>query len=160
MISSFRAALLHFGHGEWELIAGEWTRVAKHAALVLGCLLLYTVCGISPAQAAAPITARVIVPKAKPHALEVYVTVEPRPENRGFSAWLTCDGEPVTSTFRQLDGASSRGPFPPIVWTPLPDCTYLVSVAVIGPDGRPTAYAKPTVIRVGVASTPSMFEDR
>jgi hypothetical protein len=86
------------------------------------------------AAAAPPIRAHLVVTKADPHRVEVYVTVTPAPENAGYLAELACDGHDA-STFRQLEGARSAGPFQPVVWREVPDGECQVRVTLFSGAG-------------------------
>ena len=64
--------------------------------------------------------------------------VPPAAENRGVLGTLDCPHY-SRSSFLQLDGERSRGPFQPFDWPRLPDCIYTIAVTLIGADGRPIA---------------------
>jgi hypothetical protein len=167
-VSPFRQSLLAKGHGEWEFrVVGETveaTRVAKVEPLTLvtlkaAAIFIATLQILlsTPAAAADAIAARTVIPKHK-RSIEVYVTVPPAPDNRGYVVALACDGEAIASTYRQLDGSASRGPFQPVVFAQLRDGVYRVSVVLVGSRGL-LASAKPQIVRIGFGKAPDLFSE-
>lgn len=87
-----------------------------------------------------------IVRNTEPGQLEVYVAVPPAAANRAFTVAATCRGDQVESSYRQLEGERSKGPFAPVVWRNLPGCTYAIATELLGAGGtrlaRDVVYAR------------------
>lgn len=116
--------------------------------LLLAMALLAAVATVGDAGGEA-IRARVRVVKAvEPGELEVYVSVPPAAANRAFTVTATCRGDEVQSSYRQLEGERSEGPFAPVVWRQLAGCQYVVTTALLGAGGQPIARAHPAYARI------------
>lgn len=77
-----------------------------------------------------------IVRNTEPGQLEVYVAVPPAAANRAFTVAAICRGDQVESSYRQLEGERSQGPFAPVVWRNLPGCTYAIATELLGAGGK------------------------
>lgn len=116
--------------------------------LALTGALLTAAAAIGDAGGAA-IRARVhVVRVTEPGELEVYVSIAPAAANRAYLVTASCRGDQVQSSYRQLEGQRSEGPFAPVVWRNLPGCTYTVATTLLGAGERPVATAPLTFARI------------
>lgn len=84
----------------------------------------------------------------EPVTITVFVNVPPAPENRGYFVIAEPRGRGAShSTFRQLEGATSEGPFQPVVMK-LSGAVYDVGAVLVGESGRVLARTELRMVRV------------